>query len=433
MVGGKGRGRGRGNASRKFARLKQPHVSPSQWDTFHNGCRRKWAFDKIDKIPRKAHASAVIGTKFHAQNEMWLRDATSPDVTKLEGRMAMASLKHLPAPKTVDVERKFRFSVGGVHYLGIVDVFDREFEYEASTTGTTTALVLDHKSTGDFAWAKTPEKLATDSQRVIYAAWAVLIENAASVLAKWVYTLRNRPHPTRVHEFYEEAPHIIERFHDVIHPGSVEIIEARKHPSDAQPKNFSHCSAYGGCPYIERCHAGESPAKKLRAIMSQNALLAKLKKSGGPPTGLDPAKAKEAYDKKEREGTNGSGGNALLSKLRSQATDESKSTAHAPEAPETTAAEGGNEETPKAAKPKKPPKRPKPKKKEDATTEFSAETKTIADAVTTTVNIPSSFSPAFLSTEAHPSWVRALFHAAAIASRQDIEAAEKHFQVWKGE
>lgn len=312
-------------------------ISPSQLATFGFGCERKWAFDKIDGLPRAPNRYAQFGTDMHTHRERWLCDGKPPPATKPEGRAALAGLAHLPKPGIALVERHVvlhRYAeTDGIVYHGYVDAWwDAVVEHEHFGP-VVIPVYNDHKSTGDLVWMKEPDHpeldrdFCADPQRITYGN-ALLedpqYEHAPGAFAQWLYTERAKPHKTKAVCMYETREALAERM-DVLHREvGLRIKQARGEPSSARPKNFRHCGAFGGCPYIETCHRNVTTRQKLRGVMAQSEVIKKLKErraaaaaangndsktssirdrltKGAKRPGRDPAKDREKYEAKDND------------------------------------------------------------------------------------------------------------------------------------
>lgn len=264
------------------------YVSPSQLDTYLT-CKRKWAFRYIDGIEAPPHRSAQVGTRVHEILEHWLRDATPPNIeeeltidghTYHTGRIAMEAIPFLPPPGPhLRLEEKF---ING-HWLGYMDV-----KYRAAPNH---AVVMDHKTTGNFGYAKTSEDLATDPQAIIYAR-AVLDEDPEVQIVDlaWTYTRTVKPykaHPVRLRVLREYVDEAI-RPYDHIAREMLALRTSGLRAMQIEP-DPQHCQKYGGCPYLDRCNL--TPEELMRGVMNQMSLMDKIAAAKGAIAGapLPPA------------------------------------------------------------------------------------------------------------------------------------------------
>lgn len=266
-------------------------LSASQIQTWID-CRRKWAWDRIAKIPREQHPSAALGTRTHKQLEHYLlegrplqftNEAGEPDET---GDIAAPALSYLPAPMTpgLEVERKFRFRSPrtGLVYNGLIDWRlppDAEgvpgLWYNRDRNIPT---VGDHKTTSGLRWAKTMEDLRTDVQAIVYAADTLVTwPDSPQVRLQWTYmqtkgSTRALPVVTELDKpWVEQAFSAVE---DVGLEIATTLYRAKNYvDSEARAAfvreltpNPHACRAFGGCPYQHVCNL--SPREVMRASMS---------------------------------------------------------------------------------------------------------------------------------------------------------------------
>lgn len=257
------------------ALLPERTLSPTEIDTWLL-CRRLWAFDRIDRIPRPQRATAKLGSGVHGQLERWLSAGLLPDPHTDEGQIAESGLHHWPAPeKIAHVERRITLATTASRYLGVQDVgfFDE-------TTGLW--VVGDHKTTKDFKYAKDAATLRRDTQAGIYALHTMLETGADRVELRWVYyRTTGRRKSLRVLDS-DGRPLVVCRreidslFAEVIDPAATAIHRAYAEARTGleHPPTATACGAFGGCQHRERCNL--SPLEKLEALMSFGNLQAQL-------------------------------------------------------------------------------------------------------------------------------------------------------------
>jgi hypothetical protein len=290
-------------------------ISPSQIETYRL-CPRKWAFDKLDRIPRVPNKYAMRGTAVHAVLERWQRDGLAVDLSTEDGKIASAGLKFLPQPGTHATEYGFIFDTGLAVYHGIMDLRGKPtFPIQS---------IWDHKTTTSFNWMKTPEILRKDPQANIYAK-AVLYECEALGLKigegfdrieqNWVYYIADPTKPksrkVQLHVVRDEharmpvRPPEVEKEHfgvmtlaelderfEEIEVTAQEILALYRDKPRALDVQYNSlaCSAFGGCPYSgtvcklslkERIENMEAKAEAKTLTLAEK-IRAKL--SGAPPT-----------------------------------------------------------------------------------------------------------------------------------------------------
>ncbi len=264
--------------------MTRPIFSASQVSTFEL-CKRKWAFDKIDGVPRESSAAALLGTAVHAQLEAWLRDGTVPDDTEA-GQIAKSALHLLPAPKTpgMVLEGEFHIEMGGYLFRGFKDV-------EILSV----PIVLDHKTTADFKWSKTSTDLIDDVQGALYAADAMFRSGSQRCELQWTYMRTRGARKAKPVNVVVSRENITPRLEKTVESAAAmtKILASGCAAKDVQ-YNDKACDNYGGCPYISRCE--RRPAERFEASMSQpsvNSLLTSLRarQNGINPPAPPPAPA----------------------------------------------------------------------------------------------------------------------------------------------
>jgi hypothetical protein len=228
--------------------------SASQVDTY-NTCNRKWWFNKILGIETPPHPSAVIGTEVHAQLEAYLEEKAPADSL---GPIARTALPFAPKPGTVYIEQSIEelgLVAGGLPALGYIDVLDLTGDIPQ---------VLDWKTTSNFRYAKTEDELLRNVQMSVYARATLAMCDRLDV-----------PEPTNVRVTHvamlTKAPHEARRTsalmpRQTIHENwsSIErtVLSMRETATCETPDKVtptkSACSAYGGCPFLDRCRALEA-------------------------------------------------------------------------------------------------------------------------------------------------------------------------------
>lgn len=152
-------------------------ISPSQIDAFRT-CQRRWFKQYVEWFKEPQAPSAALGDKIHKVLEDYLRDAIPLDIRTQEGRIANAGMRYLPEPKTGLVEGKFFLPV-------IPDVWGWYGKIDwRSPDG---SLIIDHKSTSDFKWAKTEDTLEKDPQGLIYSRAGIEGSDRLEQNSRWIY------------------------------------------------------------------------------------------------------------------------------------------------------------------------------------------------------------------------------------------------------
>lgn len=254
--------------------LKIDYVSPSALET-SGECLRKWAYTKIDRVPKKQNAAAGLGGDVHSEHERWLGQGVPYNTGTRAGELAAATLHMLPAPFVAKIETEFSFLWRGIVFGGKADAHWLEGTY---------AVALDHKTTGNFAWAKlTKEELIAHPQAVIYAMYLMLEYGVEWVHLRWNYVLTSSKssiiptkaswhwvHRSEIEKALDSWIDQAQLLHEVIAAANDPIVRLRaKHV----PYNSQACSNYGGCQFRDNgmCRRDEGPSAG-RLLMAQSGM-----------------------------------------------------------------------------------------------------------------------------------------------------------------
>lgn len=240
----------------------RPWFSASQvneWDL----CPAKWAFSRTcpDSEPTPAQR---LGTAVHKALEDWLRDGVPFDMTTEAGRIALAGRHLLPAPKApgLEVEEWFYLELGGHRFRGLKD---------AQLLNRLPPLVLDHKTTRSFDFAKTAEGLKADIQAAIYAVDAIARTGAPVCDVQWTY-FRTQGRPVAE---LRGAPlslaDITPTLEGVVRSADAMAAALKSGAAPRQlPRNVGPaCRKFGGCEHIKNCL---SPEERVRVAMEQQSI-----------------------------------------------------------------------------------------------------------------------------------------------------------------
>ena len=243
-------------------------LSPSQiekWDL----CKRRWALEYIGGIKPPPHPSAQLGTDVHTILEAWLMYSTPPNINTKAGKIAAKMIVNLPYPGTGVTERQFYLTThNGISYTGKIDwsgIFHEWFT------------VVDHKTTGNLAYAKSAAQLHSDLQALTYTLAGCLGFGIDEIQLLWNYgTTKDRDPIVQPSRTKIRLPIAVEKFENIVEPYAAEIVYARQSRADPMsfPTTASACGAFGGCPHQSICNLSEK--EKLRGIMTdaQNPTLA---------------------------------------------------------------------------------------------------------------------------------------------------------------
>lgn len=226
-------------------------ISPSALSTF-NLCPRMWAYSRV--VPRGAQTAAqALGDEVQDHLDAYLLDGVPPDLSRRSGRIALSGLKFLPAPGPENlVECKIEApGPNGITYTGRVDLIRPS-----------SALVLDHKTSGDITRGLYGDAFAADFQRIIYAD----ATEFDRVETRWVYYQTREPFVSRQVVRFENRADVVALRAKYVDPIAMRLQAAAHLPVLEQPRNFSACNKPYTCRYKDRCYADEALPKELTAM-----------------------------------------------------------------------------------------------------------------------------------------------------------------------
>tara|TARA_R110002110_G_scaffold105718_2_gene265521 strand:+ start:497 stop:2113 length:1617 start_codon:yes stop_codon:yes gene_type:complete len=229
------------------------HVSASQFKTF-GLCRRKWFIEKCTDSPKpEPSAAMILGQEVHAVLEEYLQTGVAPDESTREGRIAAAGLHLLPEESVLEIELRIRLEDIDPPLVGFIDVLDMSEPQRP--------VVIDHKTTSAWKWAKTEEQLKTDPQMIAYARYALDEFPVADVVevAHVQYKTKGAPEARRVSVLLERE-HVDEHWEELKQLATEMKKTSLLDDVEEVTPNLSACGAFGGCPYVDTCAAlGQRP------------------------------------------------------------------------------------------------------------------------------------------------------------------------------
>ncbi len=251
-------------------------------------CARKWLLNEVDDSangrPAKPDPDTVaktFGTTMHLILEHWLRDAKTPGFSK-EASAAKRSIPHLPVPGAgLIIERKFeRVLEDGTVYYSTADVIDArpQAQLVRSKNGQGVRL-LDHKSTANLKYAKTPDELGRDVSAVAYAIETrrVLEEmgiDEKEIHCRWNYVPRLSNDPCVPVEFTVTRAAQRERWSQTL-----DSVGKMRRISDATAAggvrwqdvtpNYGACDNFGGCQFRAQCAMAKATGKSVGAALAE--------------------------------------------------------------------------------------------------------------------------------------------------------------------
>lgn len=242
--------------------------SASQVDT-EQMCSRRWAFDKIARIPRPPPGeSQRKGIKIHGILEAYQK-GTPIDFSSDEGYRAQSATHLLPPPNTGVAEGFFRFTRRGHSYVGYIDLeVPPGHGLEGRDPG---CWLFDYKSTSNVngEWVKTPEILQTDPQATIYSYWLMAKYKVPVINLQWTFiqskkTVKSKPVITQRH-----SKQVVEEFKKIdAQVDKMDRLRLAKVNPLSLPPNLDACDKFppDKCPYLALCHKAFTPEQKRAAI-----------------------------------------------------------------------------------------------------------------------------------------------------------------------
>lgn len=261
------------------APARTPTISSSAIESFDpalGGCARKWAFSRLDGVPKPQSPGAAFGTYCHGLYDGYLSNGTPFDLSTVEGRVCDATRHLLPlTSQVINCEASFKFDWEGVAWAGKIDA-------TYAVVGDPPLVVLDHKTTSDFRYAKSERSsLLGHPQAPIYAVEECREYDLPAVILAWNYVKHNvtfdrdappnargytikragRPvalePPVRLIVSRNEAEDALGK-HVPTAKRMLKIIQEPPAPIDgsiarALEPNPDACDAFGGCPYRSQC------------------------------------------------------------------------------------------------------------------------------------------------------------------------------------
>lgn len=257
---------------------KLPTVSASQYELYHNKCKRAWWFRYVVGLPDRQTFNQKLGTATHAIVEASMTgvpvDAdtqgyVATDETPVElAKQALASLPDRTYQSHYTNEQFFSMPTypGGPNWIGYIDLIVRPgIGLPALIIPPDNYVpIVDFKTTSNFRYMKTESELRVNPQMVSYGYWAVehgfpSLNLDGAWLAHIYLNTKLKPvtraniRHVRVdvprHDLYAEWGKML--------VGVQEMEETRTVAcgDDVDPTGFKtgHCNAFGGCPYKSQC------------------------------------------------------------------------------------------------------------------------------------------------------------------------------------
>jgi len=221
-----------------------PHVSASQITTFRD-CARKWYLQKIVKLPSPSTAATKLGGEVHEQLENWLRDG-APFSEGLAGDIAKSGAHLVPLDRPIEIELSLDKSLpihdSPVRVLGFIDAL-----YPGS------GRILDHKTSSNKKYTKTPRELAQNVQLMLYAkAFLDHTQHQNVHLTHVYYGTRGAAWSKRVDVTVTRA-HVEKQWVSIRASIEAMLVVSQAPNAGAVIPTYTACDKYGGCPYAGEC------------------------------------------------------------------------------------------------------------------------------------------------------------------------------------
>ena len=242
----------------------EPHYSASQVTLFRR-CPRAWWTKYVSGVRMPETEAQARGKMVHGHLERYLRDGTPIPASKY-GRIALSGIDHLPEPGTGEVEEEIWLrGETPLPLLGFVDWMQLNED---------PPVILDHKTSSSLLWTLGEEArtwkdwrgntqhkgpLADDVQMTTYGKHAIDVTGASEVVFRHIYygtayeeQFRSKywSHPVRV---VVPAARIVRNWSKIVQT-TCEMSRTSALKESEVPQVDKACSAYGGCPYLDRCY-----------------------------------------------------------------------------------------------------------------------------------------------------------------------------------
>ena len=245
------------------------YISPTSIELFL-ACKRKWSFRYIDKIKTPVTENMQFGIDGHSRIEKFFKKKIKNFGSDKIGELVNKAYKKGLLPQKIEnlqVEKKFSIRLSNnVNLIGYIDIL-------AEKTNLNPLMVIDHKFIKDFKWALTEETLASNIQAIIYSFAALTQYPQKEILNRWIYYNKNKKTVKKI-EILRSVDEVCDAINILKSLCEKIAIFKKECPAAIQTEpNFLSCSAYGGCPHIEKCNP--KPEEKLVSLFEQNNFLEK--------------------------------------------------------------------------------------------------------------------------------------------------------------
>jgi hypothetical protein len=220
----------------------------------HRSCALQWYLQRVEGWQMPQSLSQALGEAIHLQVEQYLLDGKQPDLPSVENAIKKGLVPPTGGAYLVEEPKDYamRILAADVPVKGRIDLL------VPPAAGESLVKVVDWKSASSFRYVPEPDTLTRDVQGVLYLRYA--FENypfATTGQFRHVYLLTKGTGSKKVDAEVVDRAFIDAQWKHI--EATVEGMKAtatRPLPVVAQTQaNLSHCSAYGGCSFRDRCPA----------------------------------------------------------------------------------------------------------------------------------------------------------------------------------
>jgi hypothetical protein len=220
----------------------------------HRSCALQWYLQRVEGWTMPQSPSQALGEAIHLQVEQYLLEGKNPDLPSVENAMKKGYVPPTGGAYLVEEPKDYamRILAADVPVKGRIDLLI------PPAAGESLVKVVDWKSASSFRYVPEPDVLTRDVQGVLYLKYA--FENypfATTGQFRHVYLLTKGTGSKKVDAEVVDRPFVDAQWAHI--EQTVEDMKAtatRPLPVVAQTQaNLSHCSAYGGCSFRDRCPA----------------------------------------------------------------------------------------------------------------------------------------------------------------------------------
>jgi hypothetical protein len=220
----------------------------------HRSCALQWYLQRVEGWTMPQSASQALGEAIHKQVEDYLLEGTAPTLPSVENAMKKGYVPPTGGAYLVEEPKDYgmRMLCAEVPVKGRIDLL------VPPLAGESLVKVVDWKSARSFRYVPEPDVLTRDVQGILYLKYA--FENypfATTGQFRHVYLLTKGTGSKKLDAEVVDRSFVDAQWAHI--EQTVEQIKAtatRSLPVVAQTQaNLSHCSAYGGCSFRDRCPA----------------------------------------------------------------------------------------------------------------------------------------------------------------------------------